>query len=282
MTLLVRRRALLFLVAVAVVTAIIPAALGYTAVGRAGGLSPAEAKTAAERLLFVGIVAASFLVLVLFISLARIYRLSTALSRIAELHMVGGYDVGPALRKLGDVGESITRLYGQLSELSARKTTRISAMNALLNVIMARSAQRLLVVDPKGTVFRTTPAALKLLDTTAGAVLSQPVNAVVPGVDFARARAAAGRRAEPWVPEESDIPVAIQPVLNDRGEAAYYLYYLGPDARLVTKLDPGRDQPEEISPQEPALPPTPHPLRKKDGILTRLRRFFGKKTPRSR
>lgn len=274
MTLLIRRNSLILLVLLAMAAAIVPAALGFELLRDAVELSPSEAKASAERLLLVGIVATSVLVGALVVTMAGVYRLTTALSRIADLHRVGGYDVEPALERLGDVGESISRMYGQLAELSARKSTRIAAMNSLLNVIMARSTQKLLVVDPRGTVFRTTPAALEFLDRTAGTVLGQPVNSVVPEVDIARARAAIGRTGAAWTAESTSYPVAVQPVLNDRGDIGYFVYYLGSEARLVVRTDAARDQPGEISPEEPILPPVPRPTRRREGVVSRLRRFL--------
>lgn len=275
MTLLIRRNVLILLVLLAVAAAIVPAAVGFSLLREAAGISPVTAKMLAERVLFVGVVSASSLLVVLVVVLVRVYRLSTALSRIADLHRIGGYDVEPALQRLGDVGDSITRIYGQLTELSARKSTRIAAMNSLLNVVMARSPQKLLVVNPRGTVFRATPAALRFLQKKAGEVLGRPVSAVIPDVEFARARAAIGRSSDAWTAEDSSFPVAVQPVFNDRGEIGYYVYYLGPEAHLVVRTDPGKDQPGAISPAEPALPSAPRHPRRKGGVLSRLRRFLG-------
>lgn len=275
MTLLIRRRALIFLILLSTGAALALAAFGFVTLRQAVALSPAEAKVLAERVLFAGLIAAALLSVTVVVVLVRVYRLSTALSRIADLHRIGGYDVEPALDRLGDVGDSIARMYGQLSELSARKSMRIAAMNSLLNVIMARSSQRLLVVDPRGDVFRVTPGALKFLDRKVGEVLGKPVNDVIPDVEFARARAAIGRSGEAWMAEETSFPVSVQPVLNDRGDIAYFVYYLGPDARSVVHTDPTRDQPGAIAPDEPVLPPTPRRVRRKDGVLTRLRRFLG-------
>jgi PAS domain-containing protein len=282
MTLLIRRNALVLLVLFSIGAAVVPAAAGFAMLREAAGLPASDAKILAERALFAGVVSASIMLLTLVVIMARVYRLSTALSRIADLQRVGGYDVEPALERLGEVGGSIARMYGQLNELSARKSTRIAAMNALLNVIMARSPQRLLVVDPRGAVSRATPAALEFLDQTAGAVLGEPVDSVIPDVNFARARAAIGRSGDPWKAEKSSFPVAVQPVLNELGEVGYFVYYLGPEARLVARTDPARDQPDAIAPEDPPLPAPPGGTGTTDGLLARVRRFLRGRAPGDR
>jgi hypothetical protein len=274
MTLLIRRWALVLILLLSIVVALVPAAVGYGLLRNAVDLSSAEAKVGAERLLFVAIVAASGLVATLIVALLNVFHMSTALARIADLHRVGGYAVEPALARLGDVGESITQMYAQLTEISERKSTRIAAMNALLNVILARNSVRLLVVDPRGEVFRATPAALKHLNMAVAEVLGEPVDTVIPDVEFSRIRAAIGRTGEPWAAEESSASVSVQPVLNDRGEVGYYVFYLGSDARLVVRSDPSRDQPVEITPAEPDVPQAPRQGRKSGDVVSRLRRYL--------
>jgi len=270
---------MVLLILLAVAAALALAAIGFVALRGAVSLSEVEAKVLAERVLFAGLIAASILLGTVVVVAVRAYQLSTALSRIADLHRIGGYDIEPALARLGDVGESIARIYGQLTDLSARKSMRIAAMNSLLSVIMARASQRLLVVDPRGDVVRATPSALEFLDKTAGEVLGDEVDEIIPDVEFTTARAAIRRSGEPWAAEQSSFPVAVQPVLNDQGEIAYFIYYLGPEARHIVRTDPDRDQPRTIVPEEPVPPSISRPSGRKDGILGRLRRALGGRSP---
>ncbi len=275
MMLLIRRKTLVMLILLSTVAVLTLAAVGYVTLREAVALSAGEAKILSERVLFAGLVAAAILFVTVVVILVKVFQLSTSLSRIADLHRIGGYDIEPALDRLGDVGDNITRIYGHLTELSARKSMRIAAMNSLLNVIMARSSQRLLVVDPRGDVVRATPPALEFLDKTAGEVLGKQADECVPDVEFTTARAAIRRSGEPWMAEQSSFPVAVQPVENEEGENAYFVYYLGPEARNVAHTDPERDQPEAAAPEEPAPPSISRPAGRKDGVLSRLRRALG-------
>src|SRR6056297_2596066 len=122
MMILIRRQTLVFLILLAVVAALVLASIGFLTVREAVSLSEVEAKVLSERVLFAGLIAASILLVTVVAVALRAYQLSTALSRIADLHRIGGYDIEPALARLGDVGESIARIYGQLTDLSARKS----------------------------------------------------------------------------------------------------------------------------------------------------------------
>lgn len=277
MTLLIRRRGLLLLTLVTCAAVLIPAAVAYSQLIGAVDLSLSEAKLRAERTLFVGIICLASFSLTILLVVVRVYSLTNALARIADLHRISGHDVEPVLNRLGDVGEYISLMYGQLTELSTRKTTRIAAMNSLLNVLMARSNQKLLVAGPQGSVYRVSPPALKFLERTAGATLGELVDTVIPNVDFARVRAGVGRSGELWVAERTDYPVAVQPVFNDAGEVAYYVFYLEREARHATEVGANKDQPDVVPADEPPLPQPPVPKRQKRSVLSRLRRFL---TPR--
>ncbi len=273
---LVRRRSVVLLMLVGLLAAIVPACLGYRLLRIAGGVTFEEAKVLADQVLFVGIVAGAALVLVSILFTVRMFNLSGALARIEDLNRVSGHEVTAALSRLGDVGESITRMYAQLNQISARKSTRIAAMDALLAYVLSRSRQRLLVVDPRGEIVRATPSALEFLKGTGVTVVGKSVDSVIPQVEFTRTRAAVGRSAQPWMAERSKFPVAVQPVFNDRNEVAYYIYYLGPDTQLVMKKQPTENQSEGLPQDKETTTTPPEPRARKDSLAARLRRFFGR------
>ncbi len=275
MKILVERKLMLLLAVGAVSAAIVPAAIGYTALVEAVGLSAIEAKTAGEGLLFVGITAAGLFLLLLLTVLLRVYRVSTALARIAELHRMDGYDLRPALLRLGDIGESILQILGQLTELNRRKSTRMHAMNGLLQDVLSKSGKRILVVDPRGMVIRATPAALELLDRPASAVLDLPVDDALPGTGFARTRAAIGRSGDPWTVKGAPFPLAVEPIPDDRGETGYYVYYLGPDASLVHQSLPDSHQITAAPQEPPTVPPAVPTAHRQKSLLSRLRKLLG-------
>jgi PAS domain-containing protein len=277
MTLMIRRGSLLVLLAIATVAAIGPSIVGFAVVRAAVGLSSDEAKTAAERVLFVGIVAATVVGVTLFGMLARLHQLSVTLTRLADLNRVGGHEFVPTLRRLGEVGESILQLYEQTIDLSERKTMRISAMDSLLSVLVARSPRSILIVDPAGKIVRATPAALQFLDTSTANVVGAEIDGVISGVNFARVRAAIGRSPDPWAAEDPPFPVAVQAALNNEGEPGYYVCFLGQDARAIVKAQT-RTEKEDLPTRRIAPPPDTSSARRASGrparFGTRLRAFL--------
>lgn len=277
MTLMIRRNSLLVLLLIATVAAIGPSVVGFVVVRDAVGLSAGEAKTAAEGVLFVGIAATTAVGVTLIGMLARLHQLSVTLTRLADLNRLGGHEFAPTLRRLGEVGESILQLYEQTIDLSERKTIRISAMDSLLSILVARSPGSILVVDPAGKIVRATPTALQFLDASTSDVVGAEVDDVVSGVAFARVRAAVGHSPDPWPAEDPPFPVVVQAALNNEGEPGYYVYYLGQDARAIVKALT-RTEKEDLPTRRPAPPPDTSSARRTAGrparFGARLRAFL--------
>ena len=165
MTLLVRRRALVVFTVLVVFVTLAVALHAYLAVSAvAEGLL--GAKLAAERVLFVSIIA-SMLTLSLGIALTvRAITLSAILDKLVNMNRMSGFSPEIALERLGQVGEKINQLYRQASELSAKKSQKIGGMSSLLEHVMSNAEQLFLVTDPSGDVIYASAALMKRCERT--------------------------------------------------------------------------------------------------------------------
>lgn len=235
MVLLVRRRTVIILVSVTVVFALAMSVLGYISVNAAGELSPAERKVLAERILIAGIVGSAIVLAGLAVAFYETVSLNTLLKRLSEMYYLSGDQLRLALRRFGSVGDELWSLYENINALSDRKSRRIVAMNSLLAEVVARSDQKMLIVNAAGVVYKVTEAALKHLTLSSSEVLEQPIDSIIKGATFAETTAALARNAHNYAIEGENETVAVVPVLGDQGLAAYYLYLFGADAKKELK-----------------------------------------------
>jgi hypothetical protein len=133
MTLLVRRRALLIFTILVVLITLAVALHGYVAMSAVaeGSLG---AKLAAERVLFVSILAAMSTLSLGIALTVRAITLSAILDKLVNMNRMSGFSPELALERLGQVGEKINQLYRQASELSAKKSQKIGGLASLLQM----------------------------------------------------------------------------------------------------------------------------------------------------
>ncbi len=238
MILLVRRHKITLLVVVAAGFALGMSVFAYLSLRGFGGLSELEQKALAERILFVGIVGTLVVIGVLSTVLYDAVNLNAVFKRLAGMHRMSGDQIQMELRGLGSVGEQIGSLYSSINSLSARKSTRISGLNALLVTILRRTDANLIVVNAGGKVYQATPAALKLFELSQSEIAELPVDDLVDAESFAETAAAVSRgKGSHRIGADRDSIVVI-PVTNDQGLVAYYVYLLGDDAREELKRNP--------------------------------------------
>ena len=151
------------------------------------------------------------------------------------MYQLNGDQLQLALRRFGSVGDELWNLYENINALSERKSRRIVAMNSLLTAIVARSDQKMLIVNAAGAVYKVTAAALEHLSVSSSEVLEQPVESIVTAASFAETTAALSREARNYAIKGDNETVAVIPVAGDQGLAAYYLYLFGDDAKKELK-----------------------------------------------
>lgn len=246
MMFLMRRRVVIVLILVAVTSALAMGAIGYLAVRQGLTSTDTAAKATAERVLFASILTVVVVLTVTGVALRDTRNINTILRRLVELNRLSGTQAEDAIRRLGEVGEHILNLYAQISSLSTHKSTRISAMNGLISAIIVRSEHRLLVVNAIGTVYRASPAALRLLEKSTAEVTGKPIDTLLTGESFTTTVAEIARTPELHTFPEGKTPVVVVPITNDQDLVAYYLYLLGDDARNEknrTERIPATDSP---------------------------------------
>ncbi|POR05201.1 hypothetical protein AU468_02315 [Alkalispirochaeta sphaeroplastigenens] len=214
------------LIVVSLVATILLGGGGWWFLAGAGDTDPAVVKIVAERLLLAGFLAAVLVILTAAIVLKGAVDLEAALARLAELNQRSPATVKQSLHRLGDVGSLIMALLRDTERISAQKSTRISAMNALLGVLVVRSPRRFLVVYPDGRVYRASPPALESLGKSLSEVIDQPVETVIPEESFARVQTALERSPDIYAFTGKFSEITVLPVPNNQGQTAYYFYDL--------------------------------------------------------
>ncbi|SIQ87895.1 hypothetical protein SAMN05920897_11722 [Alkalispirochaeta americana] len=252
MTFLMRRRMVAALIVVPLATILLLGITAWWAVTLAGETDPAGIKVMAERLLLAGFLAAALVGLTAAFVLRDAVNVHAALVRLTELNRRGPSSTKRALHRLGEVGTLILGLLHETERLSAQKTTRISAMSALLGVLVVRSPRKFLVVNPAGRVYRASPPALESLEKALSEVIDKPVDAILPGEPFAHTLAALERSPEIHTLKAGASEITVLPVPNDQGQTAYYFYDL--EGRKETALQEFLEslrQPERPAPGTP-------------------------------
>ncbi|TVR57507.1 MAG: hypothetical protein EA426_12035 [Spirochaetaceae bacterium] len=238
MILLVRRHRITLLVLVALGFALGMSLFAYLSLRGFDGLSELEQKALAERILLVGIVGTLAVFGVLSIVLYDAVKLNAVFKRLAGMHRMSVDQIQMELRGLGTVGEQIGRLYSSINSLSARKSTRISGLNALLTTVVRRSEANMIVVNAGGKVYQATPAALAQFELSHAEIAERPVDELIELERFTETAAAVSRGKGSHRIGENRDPVVVLPVTNDQGLVAYYVYLLGDDAREELKRNP--------------------------------------------
>ncbi len=290
MILLVRRRTITILVLAAIAFSFGMSVLAFLVLQTFGELTPAEQKVVAERVLLVGVVGTILVCAGLLLVVRDAVNLSAVFKRLAGMHRMSGDQIHAELRGLGVVGDQIGTLYTSINSLSARKSTRIAALDALLNTVLNRTDANLLIVNAAGTVYRATPAALRHLDASSGEVVDHSIDDFVDAERFSETSATVARRRGSHMIGEGRTAMVVLPVTNDQGLIAYYVYLLGEDARDELKRNPPKRQPARSGhPAQPggtnAAGEAPSPVTVADGarsdapnpIRALLRRFTFKR-----
>lgn len=258
MTLLVRRRTVVVLVLVTVLAVLVTGIIAYLAVMKTTLLDAREIKILAERVLLTAFVTTTLVIVAIGLVLREVVFINNVLGRLIDMNRAGGTHTEVALNRLGEVGHQIALLQQQISTLSAHKSTRISAMNGLLNAITVRSTQKMLVVNAAGLIYRTTPSVPAMLDKSTAEVTGKHIDTVIESETFTGTVAAIEKSGKVHFFEERKKPVAVVPIQNDQDLVAYYLYYFSDDAESERKRIQERQEAREqgTGEQEPVTPET--------------------------
>jgi transcriptional regulator with PAS, ATPase and Fis domain len=226
MTSLIRKRLFLFVIVVVVL-----------AVPALGGLSyhwistsvpdPTAVKVLAERVLFVSIILTLVVVAVSIVAVLSTRNLNLVLDRLIEMNRLSGATPDAALARLGDVGVKIASIYAGVSELSTKKSRKISALSALNDMLLSIADASILIVDAAGRVVRVSETLAKQLGVAAPQLAGRFLDDLYPGADVESAIREATTSRAPVVRETDGKSLHYRPVVNRDGEVAYLLALLG-------------------------------------------------------
>ena len=192
----------------------------------------ASAKLLAERVLFVGIVCAGFVVVISLAVAHRAFRLTGLLDRLVQMNRLTGFSADVALNRLGDVGRKISQLYAQTLTLSERKSRRISALHSLVTILLAEADDMVVVADVAGRVAYVSRSLVERLKVGANAVTGQHLDELIPDVDAAGVLREMTRTRTPVARERKGDRISFRPVVDADGQLTFVIATL---SRSVTE-----------------------------------------------
>ena len=264
MTLLVKRRSLLLFATGGVVVTVTVAALAYAAIRSLDAASGVEAKLLAERVLLVGIIGSSLMAVLGVVVAVRAFRLSAQLDKLVEMNRLTGFSPEVALGHMGDVGAKIRALYAQLSDLSEKKSLKISSLMALTDHLLATTRDMIVVADASGHIVRTSRPLLDRLGENRKDVVGLHLDSLIPGAEAGSAIIEMSRTRTPLVRERRGDSLVFTPVINRAGDVTYLVATL---TRTVTN-----EMRERTARAKGPAPATSSPGGRRRNFISRLLR----------
>ncbi len=169
------RRAYALLAAVVAIAAVLSnAILAYRSLFAFGF------KTEAESALFTALIAAIVIIVSVSAALAASAETVRRLHRLAELTALSGAIPQNRLRALGDLGEAIARVSGELERISEEKTHKIRAQNELIERLLDVTDEPLLVVDKRLVITKANASCSRIYHLEEGSLLNRPLASIFP------------------------------------------------------------------------------------------------------
>ena len=226
MTRMIRQRALVLQISLSVASVITVAVVAFVTVRRSPAVDPSALKLLSERILFIGIVATIVVAATGIAVILRSAKFSMLLDKLIEMNRVTGFSPEVTLNKLGDVGKKISTIYRQMTELSEKKSRKISGLTALNELLLYFTNRMVLVVDATGRVLQASPPLLERLDQTSLEIQKAFVDDLIPGAEVAAAIKEASQSHAPVVRERKGDSLVLNPVIDRDGEVAYLVAIL--------------------------------------------------------
>lgn len=238
---LISKRMLLILAAVAVIVTLFLAAFGYRSM--AGPGSNSSLLFTAQTFLYLGILL-SIVEIFLFIRAAvRSRDIERELEKLIETTRYLGPSNARKLRHLGPIGGQIERLYGEINDLSERRALKIGALSELAEFLMNNLQLAAVAATIDGTIVYASRSFLERTKRTRSETIDTDLGALVPDVsleevliDLDRTRAAVERKS-------GRAPLEFHPIRNIENSVAYVVCVFQGHASIVeTKEPPERER----------------------------------------
>lgn len=227
-----------------------------------------ESKAAAERFLMLS----ALLAILYGIGVGVLWRRANDLNRTlrrAELRLrQGGFSSKEyfATRRLGGLGEQLSRIYESVEEISEKKSLRIGALGALNQFMLQRSDERLLVINGAGRIFQVSTPFLEGLERRRPELIGEDVTRVLPEFDIDAVVAHFYREGTVFEMGEKKEQLRAYPVFDASRQLTYAVIVFG--------------EAEKIELPKPPEPQSPGVGERKAGILRRSLDWVTKGRPK--
>ncbi|MFW5747218.1 MAG: hypothetical protein ACOCX6_00320 [bacterium] len=151
------RRAQLLSLFTSLVFILIPGVLGYFLFRSAAGLSADRARFLGEILLYVSLTGSVLAATVFGFIVYRNRNLLKELDRAVEMSLYSNFDPVRTVSRMGPIGEKITDLYKNLSQVSEMRSLKITALSALGDLLIGNIEFPAAVFDLEGELVKMNP-----------------------------------------------------------------------------------------------------------------------------
>lgn len=236
---LISRRAFVVLGVVVVVMTGLLGAYGYRSIATLGS----AALFAAQQFLYVSLLLVVVELILFGRVLARSRNIERELDKLIEITRFRGLPNARNLRRLGPIGEQISRLYDQINSLSERKSLKISSLSDLVEFLMDNLSLPAVAATVVGTIVYVSRVYTERMKRPKSELLDTRLEELVPGVsvsevigELERSHTAVQRKSERSA-------VNFYPIRNSSNQIAYVVCVFQGHAALF-------DQESRVAPVE--------------------------------
>jgi PAS domain-containing protein len=225
---LIGRRSFIFLGAVVI--------LGTTALGVYGYRSFADSGPAVftgQRFLYVAFLFVVLEILLFMRVLLRSRNVGRELDKLIEITRYRGLPNARNLKRLGPIGDQISRLFDQLNSLSERKSLKISSLSELSAFLMNNVSVPAIVATVDGKVVYASRAFLERTKRPRNEIIDGQVDDLAPGIRFTEVTAELDRVHSSLQGKSKRTMLTFYPIRNGADQLSYVVCVLQGNAGLV-------------------------------------------------
>ena len=181
-----------------------------------------EMQFLAERILFLTLIFAIVATVLFFHMLRKSRNILKELDKIIELSRFSRFSSDLSIQKLGPLGDKVALLYNQISELSEKKTLKISALHNLNDFLINNIQLPLLITDVTGTIVHASKQYLDSNEKNRSEVLDASIQQLYQEIDIKNIILMLIKNKAPIENESiSNTHVSFFPILNREGSITY-------------------------------------------------------------
>lgn len=151
------RRAQFLFLFTSLVFILFPGILGYILFRSAAGLSGDRARFLGEILLYVSLAGSIIAATVFGFIVYRNRNLLKELDQAVEMSLYSNFDPVRSISRMGPIGEKISTLYKNLSQLSEMRALKISGLNSLTEILIGNIDFPAAALDLEGEIIKMNP-----------------------------------------------------------------------------------------------------------------------------